>query len=320
MRTRLLIALTLTLAALLGACAAPAARPPDATPTPTTPPTPTIAPTPTAVPTPPSAAALAAGLTIDIGGRELFIQCAGSPNGSTVLLEAGLAADSAYWAQVQAGAANFTRVCRYDRAGLGQSDPAPTPRDGAAVVADLQALLDRAGVSGPYILVAHSFGALFARLFAAAQPDTVRGLVLVDPVHEDWWPESLAALPPESPDDSQRLQSFRRFLSEEVADPARNQEGLDIPAVAEQVRATAGLGSRPLIVLTASNFDVLAPGLPPAVEARLAELFQQELPRRLTELSSDSTQIVVPESGHNIPVQRPDMIVLGVQAVLASGR
>ncbi len=144
------------------------------------------------------------------------------------------------------------------------------------------------------------------------------GLVLVDAVHEDWWPRALAALPPETAGDSERLRGFRRFLSAEVADPARNAEGVDIPASAAQARAAGSLGARPLIVLTAGVPDVLAPGLPPAVEARLVALLQRELPAAMVALSSDSTQIVVPDSGHNIPAQRPDMVVLAVQAVLAA--
>jgi pimeloyl-ACP methyl ester carboxylesterase len=313
----ILAALLLT---LLAACGAPqAAVPPPAVASPT-PLSPTAPPTPAATATPLAAAALEAGALVDIGGRALFIQCTppGDPAAPTVILEAGLAADHGSWAQVQPAVAPYARACSYDRAGLGQSDPGPAPRDAAAAAADLAALLKSAGVPGPYVLVGHSFGGLFARRFTADNPADVAGVVLVDAVHEEWWARALAALPPETPDDSQRLQGFRRFLTSEVADPARNAEGVDIPATVEQVRAAGSLDARPLVVLTAGISDVLAPGLPPEVQARLDALLQDELPRELAGLSSDSTVVVVPDSGHNIPQQRPDMVVLAIQAVLAA--
>lgn len=313
------LAVPLLVAALLAGCAAQPEAPAPTAPPPTATPAPTAIPTPTPVPTPPTAADLEAGALVDIGGRRLFITCRnlGAP-GPAVLFEAGLAGDHTSWDQVLPQAAGLARACSYDRAGLGRSDAGPTPRDGAAAAADLTALLRAAQVPGPYIVVAHSFGGLIARRFAADNPDSIAGMVLVDAVHEDWWPRALAILPPAAASDSARLQSFRRFLSDEVADPARNAEGIDIPATAAQARAAAPLGARPLIVLTSGVFDVIAPGLPPDVEARLRTLFQQELPQALVALSQDSTQIVVPDSGHNIPAQRPDMVVLAIQAVLAA--
>jgi pimeloyl-ACP methyl ester carboxylesterase len=315
--------LALLLAALLAACGAPQAATLPTTPSPAPPtatPLPTLPPTPAATATPPPAASLEAGVLVDIGGRSLFIQCTapGKPATPTVILEAGLAGDHSSWSQVQPAAAAYARVCSYDRAGLGQSDPGPAPRDAAAASADLAALLASAGVAGPYLLVGHSFGGLFARRFIADNPASVVGLVLVDAVHEDWWTKALAALPAEAPGDSERLQNFRRFLTSEVADPARNAEGVDIPAATEQVRAAGTLDSRPLVVLTAGISDVIAPGLPPEVQSKLDALLQQELPRAMAGLSSDSTVVVVPDSGHNIPQQRPDMVVLGIQAVLAA--
>lgn len=314
------LTLALLFALLLAGCGAPQAAAPTPTPaSPTNTPAPTAPPTPAATATPLAAADLEAGAQIDIGGRALFLKCtAPVPGTPIVLLEAGLGADHLAWEQVQPAAARFARVCSYDRAGLGQSNPGPAPRDAASASADLKALLAAAGVPGPYLLVGHSFGGLFARRFAADNPDAVVGMVLADAVHEDWWSRALAALPPEAPGDSERLQSFRRFLSVDVADPGRNAEGLDIPAVAEQVRATAPLGGKPLVVLTAGISDVLAPGLPPDVEQQLVALLQDELPRAMAGLSADSTVIVVPDSGHNIPQQRPDMIVLAIQAVLAA--
>ena len=199
--------------------------------------------------TPPTAVGLEGGALVDIGGRKLFIRCANlEAPGPAVIFEAGLAGDYRTWEQVQAATKELVRSCSYDRAGLGRSDPGPTPRDAEGVAADLAALLRASDVPGPYILVAHSFGGLFARRFVADNPDAVVGIVLVDAVHEDWWDQALVALPAETADESERLKGFRRYLRSEVADPARNAEGVDIPATVAQVRAAGSLGTRPLVV------------------------------------------------------------------------
>jgi pimeloyl-ACP methyl ester carboxylesterase len=113
-------------------------------------------------------------------GRHLYLNCTGQ-GAPTVLLEGGFAADSNAWVRVQPVLAKTTRVCSYDRAGYGQSDPGPMPRDGRAVAKDLDQALRRAGIGGPFILVGHSLGALYMRLFADLRPKDVAGMVLVDP-------------------------------------------------------------------------------------------------------------------------------------------
>lgn len=120
---------------------------------------------------------------VDIGGRRLNVLCTG--HGSpTVLLEAGLLADLSAWRRVQPAISRHTRVCSYDRAGLGFSDPAGPPRDAAAVVRDLHALLRTAGIAPPYVLVGWSSGGLYTRLYQYRFPREVVGLVEIDPDSE----------------------------------------------------------------------------------------------------------------------------------------
>ena len=116
-------------------------------------------------------------------GRALALYCAGSGS-PTVILESGWAADAGAWWKVQPLVAATTRVCSYDRAGAGASDPGPLPRDGAAIAADLDAALTAAGIGGPLVVVGHSAGGLYARLFAARRARDVVGLVLVEPSGE----------------------------------------------------------------------------------------------------------------------------------------
>ncbi len=122
------------------------------------------------------------GRMIDIGGRSLHMVCAGPQDGRpVVVMEAGAFGLSADWGAVQEQLAEQgVRSCAYDRAGLGRSAPGPAPRDGLAVAGDFEKMLAASGEPGPYIYVGHSMAGLYARLFAARNPDKVAGLVLVD--------------------------------------------------------------------------------------------------------------------------------------------
>lgn len=113
-------------------------------------------------------------------GRRLNFRCSGQ-GAPTVVLEGGYAATSLAWGRVRALVSKTNRVCTYDRAGYGFSDPGPLPRDGAAIARDLDRGLRAAKISGPFIVVGHSAGALYVRLFSNRRPREVVGMVLVDP-------------------------------------------------------------------------------------------------------------------------------------------
>src|ERR1022692_4189846 len=125
------------------------------------------------------------GRPVDVGGRTLKLDCSGS-GGPAVILESGGGGYGGYgWHMGQSEVAKFTSVCWYDRAGEGWSDPAPTARNSATVVHDLHELLQRAPVPGPYVLVGHSIGGEYVRVFAAKFRSEVAGVVLVDSTHPD---------------------------------------------------------------------------------------------------------------------------------------
>lgn len=137
------------------------------------------------------------GQLVDVGGHRLHFYSMGEGQ-PTVVLDSGLPGTCSSWALVQPEVAPFARVCSYDRAGLGWSDPGPRPRTSQQIVAELHTLLRGAGVEPPYVLVGHSFGSFTARLFASQYPDEVAGMVLVDPISTREWlgmtPEQEAAL------------------------------------------------------------------------------------------------------------------------------
>lgn len=126
------------------------------------------------------------GQLVEIGDRRLHLHCQGpvAVGQPTIVLEAGLGESSLTWAGVAPALAAGRRVCAYDRAGYGWSDPAPGERSAAATAADLHALLQAAGEPGPYLVVGHSLGGLYARVFAHRYPEATAGLVLLDPSHE----------------------------------------------------------------------------------------------------------------------------------------
>jgi pimeloyl-ACP methyl ester carboxylesterase len=119
------------------------------------------------------------GRLVDIGGRRLHLHCVGGGS-PTIVFESGHAGTSIDWTLVQQQLAGEARVCAYERAGLGWSDPGPLPRNPERIVADLHALLTAAGEPAPYLLVGHSLGGRYVRLFAETYPQDVAGIVLVD--------------------------------------------------------------------------------------------------------------------------------------------
>ena len=119
------------------------------------------------------------GEMVDVGGYSLHINCVGRGS-PTVVLDAGSGLFSAQWVRVQRQVSDTTRVCAYDRAGMGWSEMGPDPRDARRITGELHALLEGAGIEGPCVLVGHSFGGMYMQTYAARYPDEVAGVALVD--------------------------------------------------------------------------------------------------------------------------------------------
>ena len=119
------------------------------------------------------------GEMVDVGGYSLHINCVGQ-DGPTVVLDAGSGGFSAQWVRVQREVSHTTRVCAYDRAGMGWSEMGPEPRDARQITGELHTLLSNAGIEEPYVLVGHSFGGMYMQTYAARYPEEVAGVALVD--------------------------------------------------------------------------------------------------------------------------------------------
>lgn len=279
-----------------------------------------------------------AGLVDIGGGRRMYLECRGQ-GGPTVILVSGYGNHGGTWSiesdevpqpQVLPAVARLTRVCAYDRPGTvgfdlddpadrSRSDPVPQPTTAAAAVADLHALLHAAAVPGPYVLVGHSLGGLYTRLYAATYPDEVAGMVLVDAMSERFravltaeeWAASLEIF--QSPAMLPQLAAYRDY------------ERINFDAVFdEMLRATAArpLRPMPLVVLSAGIVpDVTELGLP--LPPRFPETFtaaaraNQSFQARLL---PNARQAIVAESGHYIHVEQPQVVIDAVRQVVTAVR
>jgi pimeloyl-ACP methyl ester carboxylesterase len=264
------------------------------------------------------------GRLVDVGGHRLHIWCTGS-GAPSVVLETGLGGSSADWGFIQPEVARFARVCSYDRAGMGYSDPGPSPRTTRRIADELRELLDRSGVGGPVILVGASIGGLAARVFASAHAERLAGLVLVDASHEDQEEDVpriaplvpfLASagvlrllgvslgLPPASLEPSVR--GFARATRFRAAGyRAAVDEIMHLRESAAEVRATRRKLTVPVVVVTAG---------------RGADAVWRDLQRDQVGLSQRGCQVIAEQSGHAVAVGQPQVIVDAIRATVDAAR
>lgn len=289
-------------------------------------------------------------LGAEFPGVALSLHCVGQ-GPPTVILDSGLGVPAAGWDLVMPDVAKFARVCSYDRAGYGWSSAGPMPRTSEQIVKELHALLAASGEKAPFVLVGHSFGGFDVRVYAGKYPADVAGLVLVDTSHEDQnqiMPPSLKKLTNDQIaqlDGQRRLMPFLIFfgiarltgddggdskLSKEFRDKMRYlqlqtkfidaafSEIKSFAESAEEVRRSGNLGDRPLVVLTAGK-DLEARDLPKGVSVEEMREFRKtwvnDLQVRQSRLSTRGKQVIVPDSTHMIPMERPDTVVKAIHQV-----
>ena len=242
---------------------------------------------------------------VDIGGRKLLLDCKGRGQ-PTVVLDAPLGADSSTWIATQRLLARHYRTCRYDRAGLGLSDPGPLPRTAAGGVVDLTALLKAARINGPIVLVGASFGGQIAQLAAFTSPKAFAGLVLVDAVHPDLDREIEPIL-------------GERGASDRRAELGANPEGVryaDLLASDDQVRASRRRLVMPVAVL---RHGLPFTGGPDFPSAQVEELWTR-LQADLATLSATSRAYLAKRSHHRIAESQPDLVARAVTWTIEHAR
>ncbi|MBK8284855.1 MAG: alpha/beta hydrolase [Ahniella sp.] len=283
-------------------------------------------------------------------GRAMNLRCSGEGE-PTVILEAGGNTESSTWYRAQPQIARLTRVCSYDRAGYGFSDEGSLPRDLAAAVADLHALMKQADIAAPVVLVGHSLGSNIVRRYAQLHPDEVAGIVLVDPpeqgadgkMPQDWQQEiteqvahreKILALCEEAAAAGNRavlqercLRAPPPWMGDVVAKAMADNKAK--PAYWRTLRAELAhnetlfsapvpedetYGAIPLVLLRAGeqNEDV-----PPEVR-KVIEEARSLTHKRILVGSSRSKSVEVTNTSHDIQLDRPDTIAAAIKEMLES--
>lgn len=264
------------------------------------------------------------GNLVDIGGYKLHLWCTGD-GAPVVVLDNGLGGTSAGWGYVQPEVARFTRVCSYDRAGMGYSDAGPSPRTARRIASELAELLARSGIAGPVVLVGASIAGYNVRVFASDHPERAAGLVLVDASHEDQphdipqlarfvpllstigafrllgvsFGENIELLPP-SVRPFAHATKFRAAGYRAAAD-----EIIHVRESAEEVRSSRRKLTVPVLVVTG---------------ARGADENWQQLQRDQVSLSERGCLIIAPQSGHVVAADQPEIVVDAIRTVVEIAR
>ena len=300
------------------------------------------------------------GEMVNVDGFRMHILCQGDPATSpAVVMDAANGEPALAWASVLPGVAEFARVCAFDRAGLGWSEPSPNPRTLSNYIEEQRTLLARAGIEPPYVLVGHSAGGLYARVYAHLYPDEVAGMVLVDAAHED-----LDVRPPESLTKMnkramqlvgcsfplfQMMSAFGLFAL--VPDfvgrvwPSPVPEGASgayqamaacdgrwFGAMGKELTAMWGnlaaaramrrptLGDMPLVVLS-RGLTQMSTG--PGVSAEDVEGYrvtEEAMQAELAALSTKGKRIIAEDCGHHIHVEQPQLVIDTVREVVETVR
>ncbi len=293
----------------------------------------------------------APGEMIQVGDHMLHVIRSGE--GPTVVFENGPGGMGLDWSLVMPSVSEFGTTVAYDRAGLGWSEPTEGPRDIAHLVEDLKVMLDSIETAGPYVLVGHSYGGLIVRAFAYAYPDEVAGLVLVDAAHEDqldFYPSEYAAKAESMGQMMARMRWVYRAVSGSgipalfpsmMSNPVADKLGSEVATARRaatvmdsshsvastdemaallvslgQVREMRGpLGDIPVRIISHGRPVGADAGVPPGLEEAVEEAWQS-MQRDLLDISTDTRLEVAEDSGHDIHLEQPGLVVAAVRELL----
>jgi pimeloyl-ACP methyl ester carboxylesterase len=248
---------------------------------------------------------------VDIGGNELeaVVMGVGEP---VVVIEAGLGESGGNWRSVQESLSQFTTVVTYSRAGYGDSDSSPRDRTPRDMAQELRVMLDGLAVPRPIVLVGHSLGGMISRAYAAQFPNEIAGLVLVDGTHERTEQEHSVLSPTFWEDTWAGIESFF-----ETREPVVEDEATEWWRISEagSLPEAWPLPDVPMVVLTAMQTDDSWAG---------GSAEGMRIWRRLhSEYLENSTQAihhVTGDSGHNIHVDQPELVVESIEWVVSRVR
>lgn len=232
---------------------------------------------------------------IDVGGFKLYIRSEGKGN-PAVVYESAYGDASTSWSNIQSAVSKTAKSVSYDRAGLGKSEKSPNPRTSYYKARELHKLLQKSGVKGPYILVGHSLGAYNVRLFASMYPKEVKGIVLIEPTHEDQHEKLILNQPPE----------VQELIKAQFKVEGTYDEFLES---ARQVKATrACLKNIPLTVITTNKHSV----------GQEYEDIWMDMQKDIVSLSKYGRHIIVDGSDHYIQNDKPEIVIGAINDMISS--
>ena len=262
---------------------------------------------------------------VDIGTHRLHIYCMGTRS-PTVVIDTGVGNVYHSWESIMETLSQEVRVCAYDRAGYGQSEPGPLPRHSQRVAEELHSLLASAGEEGPFILVGHSLGGLNMQVYAHIYPKEVAGLLLLDPFPLAWmrgevYPElrgifsqdivgihEVALVAHNTP--SSEAKGQRDFLT------TINSEYAQLfGATTSQVNAISSFGDLPLIVIGATEAD---PAFGEYAES--FRMFWNEESELLAKKSTAGKFTLAEMSRHCIHRDRPQVVIYAILDLIAQAQ
>jgi len=254
---------------------------------------------------PPAAAQTAATgeleASFDAGGHKLHLRCQGKgSSGSPAMVYLhGLGGDGSDVESINTLLAGQVRVCTYDRVNVGRSDRVAGRHTGADSVRDLHALLEAAGVPGPYLMVGFSFGGLLAIMYAATYPDQVMGMVTLD-----------GGLPTDDEVD-QLIPAAER--DQVMAEQERNQDSVDFYRTVDEAKAlVAKVPDVPVTYLAARPVE-----LPPNWPVKRMQAFIRTKQVQFTKTVPNGRLVEV-QSSHDIDLDKPELVLKEVQRILES--
>ena len=246
---------------------------------------------------------------VDVGGHRLRVLKTGNGH-PTVVFESGSGSPLETWVRVQPEVGKFTSTVSYDRAGNGLSPKGPTPRDGRQIALELHTMLHNANVQPPYILVGHSLGGPYIRVFAGMYPQEVTGMVLVDPTQEELIAWAKARESPAPADRELRL------YDEVDCAPLTFDE-------AKTSRIPSGI---PVILLTGMGPREVPNFLTQQLKEEVRKDREIFYPAKLrfhkawVEQVSGGQLLITRNSGHGIPWEEPQLVVNAIRKVVESTR
>ncbi len=272
----------------------------------------------------------------DVDGYKMHLLCTGEGS-PTLILDAGLGNDSLIWANVQPELSKITRVCSYDRAGFGWSQPRPDPRDADRIAHELHRLLNEAGVTGSVVLMGHSISGLYIRAYAASYPRGVSGLVFVDsstPLQEDRFPAEVAQAFKNESMEFKKLEwlyilgiprvmgqctpeegfseNVRKMIAEDQCRPslfaAIAQEDKSFRQSGNETIHTGPFGDLPILIFSEDPEHSPPSDIPPQAAQSVSKVWN-EMQEELKNLSTRSRRIIAKGSGHYVQIDRAGLII-----------